>query len=161
MWITGLYETLIGNEDPFFHGLSYLAVFSLLASIAAFYLTSGLGYRRYLKKMGTTRGRKPHFIKVMEFFSYTFDKIFLRNPVQHAVFYFSSSTIRRSMFHKMRLASFLAVAVRMMLVILAPQAQNFRAETSLNTTLLAIPLILSLFFLIGVKGIVKVPISLK
>ena len=161
MWFTGLYETLIGNEDPFFHGLSSLAVFSLLASIAAFYLTAGLGYRRYLKKMSKTRGRKSHFIKVKEFFSCAFDKIFLRNPVQRAVFYFFSSTIRRSMFHKMRLASFLAVAVGMMLVILAPQAHNLLAETSLNTTLLAIPLILSFFLLIGVKGIIKVPISLE
>ncbi len=161
MWFTGLYETLIGNEDPFFHGLSYLAVFSLLASIAAFFLTAGLGYKRYLKKMGTTRGRKPYFIKVKDFFSTTFNKIFLRNPVQRAVFYFFSSTIRRSMFHKMRLASFLAVAVGMVLVILAPQAQNLRNETSLNPTLLAIPLILSFFLLIGVKGIVKVPISLE
>ena len=161
MWFTGLYETLIGNEDPIFHKLSYYAILALLLSISGFFITAGLGYRRYIKKMVTEKIPKVARNRVKEALSNLFNQVFLKNPIQRAVYYFFRATLKRSMFHKMRLVSFLAVALGVILILMIALFESFLIGSQYNRTLLAVPLILSLFLLLGIKKVVDIPVSLE
>lgn len=161
MWFTGLYEYLVGNQDPYFLPHVYLALLSLLTTTGLFYVTMGLGYRRSLKHMASGKAAKPRFLKLRSGWESVFRKLTLSHPIQQAVYDFSSKTLKKSHFHKVRLASFIAVALGLILVLLLPQPQIFRAGSLFNRTLLAIPLILGFFLLIGLRGIVQIPSALE
>ena len=157
MWFTGLYETLLGNSDAFFRPFVPMAVLSLAATVGLFYVTMGLGYRRYLKHMAASRASRLHFKGLRSRFRSAFDAVFLPHPVQRAVFYFIEQTLRQSMFHKVRLASFLAVALGLILVLVLPHPEALSQGARPSRTLLAAPLILSFFLLIGIRGVSQIP----
>jgi len=161
MWFTGLYEVLIGNNDPLFQALSFFAVFAFIFPPLAFYLTEALGYRRYIIKMQETKKRSMHLAKLKKLFLNLFNAIFLRNRIQRAVFYFFSKTLVRSMFHKMRFASYLATSVAVILIILVSSSRDIQSLSSVNTVLLSIPLIFSFFLLIGIRVIVNIPMNIE
>ena len=157
MWFTGLYENLLGNNDPMFSALSIFAVLALVVTPLAFYLTGILGYRRYLIKMQEAKKRTAHFIRLKKFLLNLFNSIFLRNHIQRAVFHFFGKTLRRSMLHKMGIASYVATSVAIILIILISNAISIRSLSDVNKTFLSIPLVLSFFLLIGTRTIVNIP----
>ena len=157
MWFTGLYENLLGNNDPMFSALSIFAVLALIIPPLAFYLTGVLGYRRYIIKMQEVKKRTAHFTRLKKFFLNLFNSIFLRNHIQRAVFYFFEKTLRRSMFHKIGIASYVATSVAIILIILISGAINIQSLSDVNITLLSIPLVLSFFLLIGTRTVVNIP----
>lgn len=161
LWFTDLYESLLGNTSLPFHGTLYYALIGLVLMVGAFYLTTGLSYRRYLKKLGSVQKKKTHLKKLRMFFTSIFNWVFLRNPVQRAVFHFYRKTLKASMFHKMLLASFVALGVGLIPFQIAIKDMVPKTLTGINRTMLSIPLILSFFLLLGLRGIVNMPISLE
>jgi hypothetical protein len=161
MWFTGLYETLLGQIDPFFNGLAQIAGLALLIPTFVFFFSAALSYKRYLRRMEETKRRRLSFIGTRSFFSSVIGKTVLRNPVQRAVCVFFGKTLRKSVFHKMRLASFLAVAAGMILVIMVSSATRIKDFSAFNKSLLSIPLILSFFLVVGISRIVNIPASLE
>ena len=157
MWFTGLYEALLGGGDAFFRPFVSLAVLSLVVTAGFFYIAMGLGYRRYLKHMASSRSSRPHFRDLRAGLRSSFDVVFLPNPVQRAVFYFTSQTLRQSMFHKVRLATFVAVALGFVLILVLPQPEIFSRGAPPSRTLLAVPMILSFFLLLGLRSVFKIP----
>jgi len=87
--------------------------------------------------------------------------IFLRNPIQRAVFHFVGKTLKHSMVHKMRLAIFIALGVSLELILLISNARNLYSISQLNTTFLTLPMILTVFLLIGIRSVVNIPKSLE
>jgi hypothetical protein len=161
MWFTGFYESLLGNEDPFFSQLSKIALVALGLSILAFFLTSVFNYRRYLKKMEEVKKRNPKLVKLRRRIAQFFYPIFLRSSVEKAVFSFFGATVRRSLVHKMRLASFMAVALGMILIILVSRDSHTKVFSTFDRTLLSVPLILAFFLVIGLRRVVKIPSHLE
>ena len=161
MWFTGLYETLLGTSDPVFFTLSKISLLGVILPIIAFFLFSAIGYRRQLHRIQELEGRKIHFFKLKKFFSSIFNSIFLRNSIQRSIFYFFGKTLRRSMIHRMRLISYVAVSIGLILIIIMV-AGGFKPKnlSEINKTLLSIPLIISFFLLIGLKSIVDIPVEL-
>jgi hypothetical protein len=160
-WFTDLYETLLGNPTLPFHGSYTFAMVSMAAAVGVFYISFGLNYKRYLKHLESSRNRKDHLIGWKRSFSALFSSIFLKNPVQRSVFHFYGKTFRSSMFHRMRLASFLTVAVAVFLVRMLPQARNLENLFGINKAMLALPLILSFFLILGLRGGVNMPVNLE
>jgi hypothetical protein len=161
MWFTGLYETLVGRVDPFFSGLARIAVLALVIPTLAFFLSAALSYKRYLRRMDEVQKRKFSFYGMSHFLSNVVSKTVLRNPVQRAVCVFFGKTLRKSMFHKMRLASFLAVAAGLILVLMVSNASQIKDFSTSNKSLLSIPLILSFFLVVGISRIVNIPASFE
>jgi len=161
MWFVGLYETFVGNKDPLFLTLSNFALLAIIIPAIAFFIAAALGYRRYLKKMHEVKARSMRVFKIKIFLMGVFNSIFLRNPVQRAVFYFFGRTITRSTFHKMRLVTYMAVASGAVLILLTTLIGDHENFSMVNTTLLSIPLILTLFLLVGVRSMVNIPVSLE
>lgn len=169
MWFTGLYETLLGNDDVFFHGLAYLGIGALLISMAAYYLISGISYRSSLKTKTVSIVKKLRHSRTKISFSRYFAALCLRHPVKRAVFDFFGITLKRNMLHKMRLASFLAVGFGIVLILLVPHGKNVTAAagftpqlsiTSVDRVFLSASLIITIFLLIGLKSITNVPTHL-
>lgn len=160
MWFVGLYETLVGPSDPFFSGLARIAVLALVIPTLAFFLSAALSYTRYLRRMAEVKKRRFSFFGLRHFFSGVVRKTVLRHPVQRAVCVFFGKTLRKSMFHKMRLASFLAVAAGLILVLMVSNAAQIKDFSKTNKSLLSIPLILSFFLVVGISRIVNIPSSI-
>ncbi len=161
LWFTDFYETLIGNPNLPFHGTLNYALLGLLIMGGVFYLTFGLSYRRHLKKMGSVQKKIILLKKLRMFLSKIFNRVFFRNPVQRAVFHFYGKTLRASMFHKMRLALFIAIGVGLIPFQIAINEVIPQNLTGINRIMISIPLILSFFLLLGLRAIVNMPISLE
>jgi len=161
LWFTDLYETLLGNTNLPFHGTWERALIGLITMIGVFSLATGISYRHFIKRLGTSQKNRVHLQKLRSIIARGFDWTFLRNSVQRAVFHFYSQTLKTSMFHKMRLASYVAVGVGLILILIAPKLGDPNTLLEVNKTTLSVPLIFSFFLLLGIRGIVNVPISLE
>jgi hypothetical protein len=161
LWFTGLYEYLLGSRDPFFAALSRLALVSVLASVLAFFAAAAVSYNRHLKRSLEVRRGRLDLGRLKGLLSGAFDFVFLRNPTQRAVFHFFGRTLARSTIHKMRLFNYLSVASALALIMLST-TQLLRSHMSFsNRTLLAIPLVLSFFLLLGIRTLANVPAALE
>ena len=161
MWFTGLYEHLLGNQDVFFRELSRSALWAVLASVLAFFATAWISYTRHLKKSLEVRRGRVNLRGIRAFFSRAFDAVVLRNSTQRAIFHFFGQTLARSTLHKMRLFNYLAVSSALALIMLSTTQLLPSHLTSANRTLLAIPLTLSFFLLLGIRTLVNIPASLE
>jgi len=161
MWFTGLYEYLLGNRDAFFATLSRFALWAVLASVLAFFGVAATSYTRHLKKSLEVRRGRVNLKKLKDLISRVFDTVALRNPTQRAVFHFFGQTLSRSTLHKMRLFNYLAVSSALALIMLGTTQLLRSHMTVSNRTLLAIPLILSFFLLLGIRALANVPASLE
>jgi hypothetical protein len=161
MWFTGMYETLLGNQDPQYQALFYIAVSALLFLIAVFYVLARVGYKKNLKERDVIRRKRPFLVKLKSSLSKSFNAVFLRDLTQRAIFYFYWKTIKASMFHKIRLISYLASGVGLILILFVSHEAGVGIFFTINKTMLSTPIILSLFMIIGVRGNVNLPVSLE
>lgn len=160
LWFVDLYETLMGNTNLPFHGNYNFALLGLLVMVGVFYLTTGLSYRRYLKRLGFAQRKRIHFKRLKESSVNIFNWLFLKNPIQRAVFQFYGKTLKESMFHKMRLMSYVAIGLGMIAFQIAIHEILSESVIGITKTTLSLPLILSFFFLLGLRGVVNMPVSL-
>ena len=61
----------------------------------------------------------------------------------------------------MRLASFLAVAVAIILIRMLPQAKSLESVLGVNSAMLSLPLILLFSLILGLRAIVNIPVNLE
>ena len=160
-WFTGLYETLLGNIDPQFQTCALLALLSLVFVIAGFFTTSALGYRKYCRKAEVKKKTNQRFLRFKHSSIRIFNAVFLPNPIQRGIFYFFGKTLRQSMIHKMRLATFAAAGFALGLILLVFLVREPVVFTELNKTILSIPLIWTFFLMAGVRSIVNIPSRLE
>lgn len=159
MWFVGLYEVLLGTQDTLYRSLAVLAVASVVLMGAVTFVAMRVSYSRHLKKTLEEMKRPPHRQKFRNAFSTALNTILLRNPIQRAVFHFFGQTLRNSAMHKFQLAGYLATALGLILILLNSQPAAFGNMSTANKNLLAIPIILSVALLLGVRGIVNVPLA--
>jgi hypothetical protein len=161
MWFVGLYEYLLGNKDSFFATQSRNAFWAVFLSVLAFFGAAAISYARHLKKSQEVRRERGPLRKKKDTLSRAFDAVILRNPTQRAVFHFFGQTLWRSIPHKMRLFNYLAFSAGLCLIMLGT-AQFTRSQMiPSNRTVLAIPLVLSFFLVLGIRSLANVPASLE
>lgn len=159
-WFVDLYETLLGNRSLTFHGSYRFTLLSLVGLVFLFVMTTGLSYKQYLRSMEVSSVRKSHFKSARMILSKGFACVFLRHPVQRAVFNFYGKTLKGSMFHKMRVASFLAVGFGFVLIQIVTRNLLENDFGRINRTMLSIPFVLIIFLLLGVRRTVNIPVKL-
>jgi hypothetical protein len=161
MWFAGLYETLLGNTDPFFQALANRAVPAIILPLVAFFMISAVGYKTYLKKTGEMKRRKTHLKTIKKGMEAGFNAVFLKNPIQRAVFYFFRNTIKKNNLHRMRLASYIVVAVGIVLILLTAKTTALGSFDSFDKTILSIPFILSFFLVFGIRATSQIPVAIQ
>ena len=161
MWFVGLYETLLGNKDPLFSALAKWAVLAIILPLIAFFMILAIGYRKYLKKMREVKRKKTHLNRMREGLKERFNAMFLRNPIQRAVFYFFGNTIKKSNLHKMRIASYMVVAIGIVLILWASRTTPLGNFNDFDKTVLSIPFFLSFFLVLGIRATSNMPIAIE
>ncbi len=159
IWFTDLYETLLGKTDLPFHGSYGRALWGLGLIAAGVLITSWIGYARALARMGAAppKRRRPRLAPAFET---AFNAVFLRNPTERAVFHFYRKTLKASAAHRVRLATFLALGVGCVPLMVAIDKVVPKAGSGINRSILSVPLILVFFFALGLRTTVNVPSSL-
>ena len=161
MWFVGLYETLLGNNDPLFQALAKWAVPAVILPLIAFFLISAIGYRKYLGKMREVKRGKMHLNRMRQGIKESINALFLKNPIQRAVFYFFGNTIKKSNLHRMRLASYMVVAVGIVLILLAAKRTALGNFDNFDMTVLSIPFVLSFFLVLGIRATSQIPVAIE
>jgi len=159
MWFTGLYETLLGRTDPLYTLGAYAAVAGIGALILTYFAAMAIGYRRHLRKSLDVRSRAWPGRRLRVALSGAFGAIALRDPVERAIFQFTGRTLGRSAIHRVRLGGYLAAAGGFVLILLGARASARTDATPGNVGLLAIPIVLFFFLVLGLRNVVNVPLA--
>lgn len=160
-WFTGLYEKLLGNTDPFFAPWAGYAGWSLVLPLLGFFICGLLTYRKNISESTLNIYGKYSSSGDANIFRRVFNAVFLRNPVERAVFYFFKKTLARSKLHKMQLLTYIAVAAGLVFIMLAYLSGIQHDFAEPNKTLLAIPLLLTLLLVFGIQNTIVIPFTLE
>ncbi len=159
LWFTGLYEVLLGSRDPMDLLLARTGVAALLAFGLVYVLAMRLSYHKHLGRSGEAQSGAGRLAWIESRLARPFDAVVLRHPVQRAVFHFFAKTLRTSPMHKVRLAGTMAAALGLALLPLVLQRNAPGGLTVGNRNLLAGPLVLSFFLLVGLRSLAGVPLA--
>jgi hypothetical protein len=160
LWFTGLYEFLIGNKDPYFEALASIAVLAIIIGFFFCIFILEINFKLHLLKTGESGSKIAILNKTKRAFFNVFNGIFLRKPIQRAVFHFFRLTLESSNLHRVRLAYFISVSIGIVLILIVYQGDASVRNSEFSRTLLMVPHILSLFLLIGLKSVMKIPVFL-
>ncbi len=158
-WFTDLYETALGHPRLPFHGQYRYALIGLAAMALVFALTMGLAYGRMIRK--DDPGHKGRLRTVRLFWEAAFNGLFLKNLTQRAIFHFFRKTLKSSMFHRMRLATYMACGIALVPFLITMRSVRRGHLLGLNLTLVIIPLVLSFALLLGLRSVMSLPVSLE
>lgn len=160
MWFTGLYDTILGLDEPVFKKLALLSLLVTFVLGILFVLFSFITYRKLLLRLvEVKKAKKKGLIK--KILDVSFGLLF-RNPIERVVFDFVKKTLRSSLVHKVYLSGFLAVGLGISLFLVIPLlSRNYQSIFSINKTLVSIPLILGFFKILGTRIIVTIPSNLE
>jgi hypothetical protein len=158
LWFTGLSEVISGNKDPFFLAQARAGVAWIVVGLGLFALTFSAGYSRQIRKSLEVKTRRDLLGSLKRAAAAVFNAAVLRNPTQRAVFSFFGKTFLRSNRHKVRLASSMAFAIAMTMILLASSGFGRRTFDPSSRNVMAVPLILSFFLLAGVRLFINVPV---
>ncbi len=158
LWFTGIAEVVAGNEDPFFTAQARTGALWIAAGFVVFALTFAAGYARHIRKSLEVRAGRDILGGLKRSAAAGFDAAALRNPTQRAVFAFFAKTFLRSNRHKIRLASYMAFAIAMIVILLASSGIGRSTFDPGGRNVLAVPLVLSFFLLVGIRLLINVPV---
>jgi hypothetical protein len=161
LWFVGLYEVLLGTEDPAFRRLAGTAVLALALSLGAFVLACALSYLRHARAALEAAKRRRPLFRLSEMAGGLFQRIVLRGPEERAVAGFFSRTVRTSVRHRTMLTNYAAVAAGFVMLLAVANRQLLRSLTPENAFFLAQPLVLFAILLAALRVVVCVPASLE
>jgi hypothetical protein len=159
LWFAAIYEKLIGRGNPFYDAAAWRGIAAVLGLAGFVFFALSWSFRKHMRKSLEVRTRRRSFQRGRERIQDVFDGLFLRHPVQRAIFHYFGKTIRNSPRQKNRLAGSLAVAVGLLIVLLI-RLQGFpRTAGAADSNVLAIPLILAIALLLSLRTGVNIPLS--
>jgi hypothetical protein len=159
LWYTGLYEVLLGSRDPGDLALAGTGLAALLVLSLVYIAAMSLSYRKHINRSLEGGTGTQGVTKFKAWLAGAAESVLLRPPIQKATFHFFAKTLRRSSLHKVRLAGYLAAGVGFSLILLVLGGGSRAGLTVSNRDLLAVPLILSFFLLVGLRSLVNIPLA--
>ncbi len=160
LWFTGIFNRIIGIPDPVLGRAGRIGLAASALALLSYLLLSLLSLRKFV------RGADAAPTGSRSFFRFPagrrlFTALFLRQPIQAAVFSFFMQTLRRSREHKLKLTLFLALPVSVLLSQFAYVylKKGFVGDT-LDSFLVSLPLALHFFLIFGMRMAVGYPHTL-
>jgi hypothetical protein len=162
LWFTGMYEKMLGNKESFFTSHLYIALLALVVPAVFYLLSSPIIFKRFLNG-SQENGKTSQFFKIFAFIKQGFNAIFLGNPIQRGMFYFVLHTLKRSRFHKLQMAMYMAIPVSYILtrLIYTYSKTGVSSFQVPGAFLISIPLLLYSFLVVGIRMVVRHPIMLN
>ncbi len=162
-WFLGLYEVLLGTNDPVLRLLAAIALNALIFAVVAFVFTCVIGYRRQISKTLEASWNLQKRIREYSLMTRFLHRLVLKDPVELACFHFIAKTVLRSQKHKLILGAYVGAGLALVVVALVALFSNgdWRVVDEPSAALLSIPLILSFFILVGLRVIFTIPAELE
>lgn len=162
LWFVGLHEKLIGSSDIVFTRHLYTALAVLILGTALYLLSLSFNFKKFLNQSAGTKN-KPKSFPTVAFLRRIFNGLFLKNPQQRAIFYFSRHTIKRSRKHKLMLAVYLGMPLSLIVteLIVLHSKNSLVGSREIGPYLGAMPLILYFFLVLGLRMAVNQPVMLE
>ncbi|MCP4155090.1 MAG: hypothetical protein GY757_45620 [bacterium] len=110
IWFVGFYEKLLGSTDPVF-GMHFYTTLIAISVVIGLYLVSFPIALKKFQNYSETERKKLKLSKYLIPMKKAFDAIFLANPVQRAIYYFSLNTLWRTRRLKFLLSMYLAFPI--------------------------------------------------
>jgi hypothetical protein len=164
LWFLGIYELLLGSRDPAIWNLAGRAVSAVAISGALSILTYAACFRKFMSNSIESAGSES--ITPAAFSSagnFALHQWLIRKPEDRASFHFVGQTLFRDPRHILYVGSFLAVGISIaaMSLIGVLYGTDRSVAPYLEVVILAIPLILSFFLLVGIRISFAVPVELE
>ena len=163
MWFLGIYEVLLGSRDPVLLHLAGRAISALAFTGVLSLLTYAACYRRFMQgSLEQSTSASQTWAALRTAWNSLLDRCVLRNPRERASFHFAAQTMFRSPRHTLYLACFAGFALSLALLglITAAYSNTLSGARYLYQVLIAIPLVLSFFVLVGTRIGYAVPVDL-
>ena len=161
VWYLGLYQSLQGRTNPPLVAAAWLGVKAVCGAFFLALAFSALSYRRYFMRIpessdaGQTN-RRGH----LDWLAPLADRLFLKSPFQRACYRFGLRALVRSETHCILFGAFagLGLVVGSQLAMSAPAVIRGSAPDPFPCPdLLAAPLALAYFFIVGIRFVLEVP----
>jgi len=160
MWFTGIFDRIIGGADPLLGRAARTGLAAVVLVLVACLLVSRLCLNKFMRTAGAVPAGNRGILRFRAG-SRILAALFLRHPVQLAVFTFFMQTLRRSREHKLRLTLFLALPVSFLLSQFAYlYLKKGLTGGALDSLLISLPLALHFFLLVGMRLTAAYPHSL-
>jgi hypothetical protein len=167
MWFLGLYRTLLGTHSALFVSLARI-------SVAAFALAGAMAVGSYLacykrfsqRAFESAEGKAPSRLGIGTRLGRLLDRLWLKEGPERGTFYFVLKTLARSARQRLYFIAYVAIglAIVMMafMVMMANAAHGYVWDsiTRSGEALLAIPMVISFFALLGMAAAFGFPAEL-
>lgn len=167
MWFLGLYRALLGSHNALFLSLSRISIVAFVLSLLTASATYFVSYRRYSQMaFEAAEERGPWRFGISILLGRLTDWLVVRPGPERATFYFVLKTLARSARHRLYFVTYLAVGLALVLAeILEPVVYSAHGDLSAaigrpSPALLWIPLVVSVFALLGMRAAFDFPAEL-
>lgn len=154
-WFAGIYDQILPRPDPQFVALGRFGWQALGAAIATFCITWRLGFRRHYRQTLESGETAMPPASQRDGLTWTW---LLRTPEERAIFYFSGTTIARSLKHRLFLATYLSVGVSFGLLVTVIM-KGGKLSVS-DDGLRSMPLLITFFVISGLRAAFQFPADL-
>jgi hypothetical protein len=160
LWFVGFYEQMIGNYDFVFKKLYYIAGIAVVLLCDLYLISIAAGFKKYSRTAVVSETAKTA-TRAGAYFKKVFHSLFLQNPIQKAIFYFSLSTLNRSRKHKLQLVIYIALPLAVVITefTVLGLSKGWGYFENPAFFLAAAPLVLYFFLVIGLRMVVMHPIT--
>jgi hypothetical protein len=160
LWFTGIYNRIIGVHDPIFDPAGRIGLAAAVLALLSYLIISPFCLKKFLRDPGAKPAARrgiSRFPAGIRFFR----RLFLRHPLQAAVFSFFMQTLRRSREHKLKITLFMALPASFLLSQFAYlYLKKGVARGAIDSLLVSLPLALHFFLIIGLRLAAAYPQSL-
>lgn len=165
VWYVGLYQTLQGRSNPELAAAAATGLEAVAVALLCALAFSALSYRRYYVRIPeSVDARQIERRWSMRWFSSGLDRALLRSPFQRACYHFSLKALWRSETHCMVFGAFVGlglVLTSQQILSGAPAVPGRPADPFPSVSLLAAPLVMAYFVIIGLRFVFEVPAGLN
>jgi len=161
VWYLGLYQTMQGRTNPQLEAVAWIGLKALGAAFLLAIAFSALSYRRYFTRIPESSDARQNPRQWhLRWMTHWADGSFLRNPFQRACYHFSVRALLRSETHCILFGAFVGLG----LVVASQTALSATAAAAdplPSGDLLAVPLALAYFVILGMRFVFEVPAGLN
>ncbi len=164
LWFHGLHQWMNGTAGGLNGYYIHVSWLSLVVLGLLYVLSLPLSLKQFFKQQNNrSRSSLRIFAVPLKWGKHLFDTLLLRNLTERAVFYFFTRSIKRSRFHRLKLALFLALPVGLVLTYLITQYNDFGAIAfrRVSAYQMAFPFIIYFATLLGLRTVVDHPVALE
>jgi hypothetical protein len=163
VWFLGLSQLISGKASPL-AALGRFALIGLGVLFVAGVATYAFNYRRCFVRIPETTDirsvrNRPHFSWIF----FALDRTILTSPFQRAGYRFALKTLLRSEEHGLVLGGFfgLGIVIACQFLFASFNANNIEASSLPSAEILAVPLVLSYFVILGLRFAFDMPIEMS